>query len=63
MDITIQIADVWSDDLADQTTQLFQELSETYGSQFDDVLSLIDGFAGGIISQFWQPGKIFDQLT
>ena len=60
----MQITENWSDDLANQATELFQELSNKYGDKFDKVLELIDGFTGSAISQFWQPeeseeGKYF----
>ena len=54
MDITMQITEGWDEDMASQVTNLFAELSEKYGDKFDEVLSLIDGFVGSSISEFWQ---------
>ena len=54
MDITMQITEGWNEDMASQVSNLFTELSEKYGDKFDAVLSLIDGFTGSSISEFWQ---------
>ena len=54
IDITMQIAEKWNDQLANQITSLLQDLSTKYGNQFDEVLELIDGFTGSAISQIWQ---------
>ena len=51
----MQITEGWDEDMASQVTNLFTELSEKYGDKFDEVLSLIDGFMGSSISEFWQP--------
>ena len=51
----MQITEGWDEDMTSQVSNLFTELSEKYGDKFDEVLSLIDGFMGSSISEFWQP--------
>ena len=54
MDINTQITEKWNEDLSDQVSTLFEELSEKHGHKFDAVLARIEGFLGSTITAFWK---------
>ena len=55
MDITMQITETWDEEMENQLSYMFGNLSEKYGDQFDAVLELIDGFVSADLTELWQP--------
>ena len=51
----MQITETWDEEMENQLSYMFGNLSEKYGDQFDAVLELIDGFVSADLTELWQP--------